>query len=163
VHLLSPPAGSNSREYGILRSFVDEQERDAFYRSDLFKSWQKHVAELTEGEHTYPRAARSGSLVSKRAATAALEDGIVDVARRVADELAGRDFDRTAPRWFSGGSKFRGYRRCHCRLPHVDRDAVAGEGFSFVASLSKLAADADENGGREPRRAKVICYLRRLR
>lgn len=53
VHLISPPPGSTSREYGILRTFAGEHERDAFYRSDLFGRWQKHVAELTEGERTY--------------------------------------------------------------------------------------------------------------
>jgi uncharacterized protein len=53
VHLLSPPPGSNSREYGVLRTFADEHERDGFYRSDLFERWEKHVAELTEGERTY--------------------------------------------------------------------------------------------------------------
>jgi len=53
VHLISPPPGSDSRDYGILRTFSSEHERDAFYRSDLFGRWQKHVAELTEGERTY--------------------------------------------------------------------------------------------------------------
>jgi len=53
VHLISPPPGANSRKYGILRTFTGEHERDAFYRSDLFGGWQKHVAELTEGERTY--------------------------------------------------------------------------------------------------------------
>ena len=53
VHLISPPPGANSRKYGILRTFTSEHERDAFYRSDLFGGWQKHVAELTEGERTY--------------------------------------------------------------------------------------------------------------
>jgi hypothetical protein len=33
--------------------FTDEHERGEFYRSDLFDRWQKHVAELTEGERTY--------------------------------------------------------------------------------------------------------------
>jgi len=37
VHLLSPPPGSGSREYRVLRTFADERERDEFYRSDLFK------------------------------------------------------------------------------------------------------------------------------
>ena len=46
VHLISPPPGANSREYGILRTCTSEHERDAFYRSDLFGRWQKHVAEL---------------------------------------------------------------------------------------------------------------------
>ena len=54
VHLLSPSPGSHSREYGILRTFSNERERDAFYRSELFAKWQKYVAQLTEG----PRTAR---------------------------------------------------------------------------------------------------------
>jgi uncharacterized protein len=53
VHLLSPPPGSNSGEYGVLRTFANERERDEFYRSDLFVRWQKQVAKLTEGERTY--------------------------------------------------------------------------------------------------------------
>jgi len=53
VHLISPPPGSNSREYGILRTFVADREKDEFYRSDLFKSWEKRVAQLTEGERSY--------------------------------------------------------------------------------------------------------------
>ncbi len=53
VHLISPPQGSNGREYGILRSFSNETERDEFYRSPLFETWQNHVAQLTEGERTY--------------------------------------------------------------------------------------------------------------
>jgi antibiotic biosynthesis monooxygenase (ABM) superfamily enzyme len=53
VHLLSPPPGSNSREYGVLRTFANEHERDEFYSSDLFGRWQKRVAQLTEGERTY--------------------------------------------------------------------------------------------------------------
>lgn len=53
VHLLSPPPGSNSREYGVLRTFADEHEKDEFYRSDLFDRWEKQVAQLTEGERTY--------------------------------------------------------------------------------------------------------------
>jgi uncharacterized protein len=53
VHLISPPPGSQTREYGILRTFADERERDKFYHSDLFEKWQQRVAELTEGERTY--------------------------------------------------------------------------------------------------------------
>lgn len=53
VHLISPPPGSNSSEYGILRTFANEHERDEFYRSDLFARWQKDVAKLTDGERTY--------------------------------------------------------------------------------------------------------------
>jgi uncharacterized protein len=53
VHLISPPPGSNTSAYGILRSFADERERDEFYHSELFERWQKQVAKLTEGERTY--------------------------------------------------------------------------------------------------------------
>jgi uncharacterized protein len=53
VHLLSPPPGSNSREYGVLRTFANEYEKDDFYRSELFERWQTQVAKLTEGERTY--------------------------------------------------------------------------------------------------------------
>ncbi|HEU4430833.1 MAG TPA: antibiotic biosynthesis monooxygenase [Myxococcota bacterium] len=49
VHVLEPAPGSVSREYGILRSFADEAECDAFYRSPLFEAWQQRVAPLTEG------------------------------------------------------------------------------------------------------------------
>ena len=45
--------GSDSREYGILRTFRDEQERDNFYKSPLFKAWQERVKPLTEGEPVY--------------------------------------------------------------------------------------------------------------
>ena len=53
VHLISPPQGSNTREYGVLRTFTNEHERDQFYSSDRFGQWQKQVATLTEGERTY--------------------------------------------------------------------------------------------------------------
>lgn len=53
MHLISPPHGSTTREYGILRTFADERERDEFYRSDLFERWQKHATQLTEGERSY--------------------------------------------------------------------------------------------------------------
>ena len=35
------PSGSGSPEFGILRSFADEMERDASYASPLFKAWKK--------------------------------------------------------------------------------------------------------------------------
>jgi antibiotic biosynthesis monooxygenase (ABM) superfamily enzyme len=53
VHMISPAPGSDRGEYGILRTFSSEPERDAFYRSDLFQRWETHVAQLTEGERTY--------------------------------------------------------------------------------------------------------------
>lgn len=50
ANMLSPVSGSDSREYGILRTFANEAERDAFYVSPLFKRWEEKARELTEGE-----------------------------------------------------------------------------------------------------------------
>ena len=51
--MLVPPPGSTSPEFGILRTFADEQERDAFYASPMFKSFDERVRPLTEGETTH--------------------------------------------------------------------------------------------------------------
>ena len=51
--LIVPPPGSDSREFGILRTFADEKERDAFYQSSMFEAWRKRVTPLTEGEPVY--------------------------------------------------------------------------------------------------------------
>lgn len=51
--LLTPPPGSDAREYGILRTFADERERDAFYQSAMFKAWEEKARTLTEGEPVY--------------------------------------------------------------------------------------------------------------
>lgn len=51
--LLVPSPGSSSREFGILRTFQDERERDNFYASPLFKSWEMRARLLTEGEPEY--------------------------------------------------------------------------------------------------------------
>lgn len=53
VSLLIPPPGSDSREYGILRTFADEKERDGFYQSSMFKAWDEKARTLTEGEPVY--------------------------------------------------------------------------------------------------------------
>ncbi len=53
VHVTRPPPGSDSREYGILRRFLDPGARDAFYQSALFREWRQQVAPLTEGEPLY--------------------------------------------------------------------------------------------------------------
>ncbi len=50
MHFLHPPPGSDSAEYGILHSFSSEAERDAFYRSPLYRQWLKDIAPLTEGK-----------------------------------------------------------------------------------------------------------------
>lgn len=46
--MLVPPPGSGSREFGILRTFTDEEERDDFYASPIFKAWEAKCAPLTE-------------------------------------------------------------------------------------------------------------------
>ena len=51
--MLTPTPGSDSREYGILRTFANEQERDAFYASPMFKAWEEKARTLTEGEPVY--------------------------------------------------------------------------------------------------------------
>ena len=51
--MLTPPPGSDSREFGILRTFADEKERDAFYNSPMFEAWEKRARTLTEGEPVY--------------------------------------------------------------------------------------------------------------
>ena len=51
--MLTPPPGSDSREFGILRTFADEKERDAFYESSMFKTWDERARTLTEGEPEY--------------------------------------------------------------------------------------------------------------
>jgi len=53
VNALVPPPGSDSREYGILRTFADERERDRFYQSTMFKAWDEKARTLTEGEPVY--------------------------------------------------------------------------------------------------------------
>lgn len=49
ANMLVPPPGSSSREFGILRTFVSAEERDAFYQSPTFKAWDERVKPLTEG------------------------------------------------------------------------------------------------------------------
>jgi antibiotic biosynthesis monooxygenase (ABM) superfamily enzyme len=46
--MLVPPPGSDSREFGILRTFADEKERDDFYASPTFKAWDEKCRSLTE-------------------------------------------------------------------------------------------------------------------
>lgn len=45
-----PPPDSPTREFGILRTFRDEQERDDFYASPLYRRWEERARGLTEGE-----------------------------------------------------------------------------------------------------------------
>jgi len=48
--MIVPPPGSDSREFGILRTFADEKERDAFYASSLFKAWEEKCRPWVESD-----------------------------------------------------------------------------------------------------------------
>ncbi|MFZ0593309.1 MAG: antibiotic biosynthesis monooxygenase [Bryobacteraceae bacterium] len=52
VQCLYPPPGSASTEYGIMRSFASAADRDAFYRTALFKDWLARIEPMVEGEST---------------------------------------------------------------------------------------------------------------
>jgi hypothetical protein len=53
VHILRPVPGSGSREYGVLRQFLNAKARDDFYRTPLYEQWKQRVAGLVEGEPRY--------------------------------------------------------------------------------------------------------------
>lgn len=53
VHLLHPAPGAEVCEYGILRSFASEADRDAFYDSTFYKDWLTSIAHMLEGEPTF--------------------------------------------------------------------------------------------------------------
>lgn len=55
VHLLHPPAGAEVCEYGILRSFASEADRDAFYASPFYRDWTASIDHMLEGEPTFRR------------------------------------------------------------------------------------------------------------
>jgi antibiotic biosynthesis monooxygenase (ABM) superfamily enzyme len=46
--MIVPPPGSDSREFGILRTFANEKERDDFYTSPIFKAWEAKCQPLTD-------------------------------------------------------------------------------------------------------------------
>ena len=50
AHMLTPLPGSDSREIGLLRTFLDEKTRDEFFESGMFKAWEAKVRTLTDGE-----------------------------------------------------------------------------------------------------------------
>ena len=53
VHLIYPTPGSGSREYGILRSFASEEDRDAFYQSEVYRNWLESIQPMLEGEPVF--------------------------------------------------------------------------------------------------------------
>lgn len=50
VSMIVPPPGSESREFGILRTFANKKEHDDFYASPLFKAWEEKSLQFAEGE-----------------------------------------------------------------------------------------------------------------
>jgi antibiotic biosynthesis monooxygenase (ABM) superfamily enzyme len=46
--IISSFPGAKDNEIGILRTFKDEQERDAFYNSEQFRQWETYASSLTE-------------------------------------------------------------------------------------------------------------------
>ena len=55
VHCIYPPPGSSSLDYGILRSFASAADRDAFYKTALYKEWLARIEPMVEGEPAYKR------------------------------------------------------------------------------------------------------------
>ena len=53
ANMLVPLPGSNSSEFGILRTFQSQEERDAFYNSPSFKAWAERARALSEGDPEY--------------------------------------------------------------------------------------------------------------
>ncbi|HTW29574.1 MAG TPA: hypothetical protein VME92_20785 [Acetobacteraceae bacterium] len=52
VYCLYPPPGSDSAEYGIMRSFAGAAARDAFYETPLFRDWLSRIEPMVEGKST---------------------------------------------------------------------------------------------------------------
>lgn len=51
AQLLRPLPGANTRTYGILRSFSNKKDRDAFYQSESFRRWEEAVKPLVEEDY----------------------------------------------------------------------------------------------------------------
>jgi len=49
AQVVRPAPHTDSREYGVLRSFRSAKDRDAFYASQLFAEWEHEVRDLVEG------------------------------------------------------------------------------------------------------------------
>ena len=48
--MIVPPPDSDSREFGILRTFASEQECDAFYASPIYQAWEKKCEPWIEAD-----------------------------------------------------------------------------------------------------------------
>jgi len=64
VHLIYPSSSSGPNEYGILRTFVSDSDRTAFYKSALYCEWLTVIESLVDGEPKYRELHGFGSLVS---------------------------------------------------------------------------------------------------
>jgi antibiotic biosynthesis monooxygenase (ABM) superfamily enzyme len=53
VHLIYPSSSSGPNEYGILRTFVSDSDRTAFYKSALYCEWLIAIGSLVDGEPKY--------------------------------------------------------------------------------------------------------------
>src|SRR2546426_5978852 len=51
AHMLTPLPGSDSREFGLLRTFVDEKTRDEFFESGMFKAWEDRKSTRLNSSH----------------------------------------------------------------------------------------------------------------
>ena len=51
VSVVRPLVGSTSQEWGILRTFESDRHRDEFFSSELFREFNAHVAQFTEGSY----------------------------------------------------------------------------------------------------------------
>jgi antibiotic biosynthesis monooxygenase (ABM) superfamily enzyme len=49
VHILRPPPGGDSRQYGIIREFADRDALFSFRTSPEYLEWNQIAADLTEG------------------------------------------------------------------------------------------------------------------
>ena len=50
AYLIRPILGTDSHEYGILRSFRSREDMQRFYQSDLYRQWTETVRPHVEGE-----------------------------------------------------------------------------------------------------------------
>jgi len=55
ANMIIPPPGTPSPEFGILRTFANEQEHAAFYKSAIYKEWEDRIRHLIAGESVHRR------------------------------------------------------------------------------------------------------------
>ncbi len=53
IHVVRPMPGSGSRDWGILRTFSNQQAKDEFFASEEFVEWQACAAPYLEGERVH--------------------------------------------------------------------------------------------------------------